>query len=203
MKRAAAILIALCMCFSLCSCYTYEDIENARNSANEEAEEKISSLEESAREAETHYENRIYELEEELDERYDDGHLDGYDEGYEEGYRQGKEEGYYKGYDEGHSDGYREGFSEAESICEDEHSSYTSYSNTQQSTSGSVDYIVNQQPVQQVEQLPPSESYTVYITKTGDKYHTSTCSYLKNSKISISKDSAIAQGYTACSRCKP
>ena len=189
MRKTVAVLIAFCLCFLLCSCYTYEDIANARETAADEIEAE--------------YENRIYELEEELDERYDAGHLDGYDEGYEEGYRQGKEEGYYKGYDEGHSDGYREGFSEAESICEDEHSSYTSYSNTQQSTSGSVDYIVNQQPAQQVEQLPPSESYTVYITKTGTKYHTSTCSYLKNSKISISKDSAIAQGYTACSRCKP
>ena len=203
MKRAAAILIALCICFSLCSCYTYEDIENARNSANEEAEEKISSLEESAREAEIHYEDRIYELEKQIDEKYKSGLSDGYDEGYDEGYEEGKESGYYSGYDEGYRVGYQDGFSEAESICEYEHSSYTSYSNTQQSTSGSVDYIVNQQPVQQVEQIPPSESYTVYITKTGTKYHTSGCSYLKNSKIAISKDTAIAQGYTACSRCKP
>lgn len=44
---------------------------------------------------------------------------------------------------------------------------------------------------------------TVYITKTGDKYHTGSCSYLKKSKIAIDKDTAIAQGYTACSRCNP
>lgn len=43
----------------------------------------------------------------------------------------------------------------------------------------------------------------VYITKTGEKYHTSTCRYLWNSKIKISLSSARAQGYTACSVCRP
>lgn len=47
-----------------------------------------------------------------------------------------------------------------------------------------------------------SNSYTVYITKTGSKYHSDGCSYLK-SKISIDKNSAISSGYTACSRCNP
>ena len=176
MKRAATLLVALLICFSLCSCYTYEDIENARNSANEEAEEKISSLEESAREAEIYYENRIYELEKELDERYDAGRSYGYDEGYDEGYRVG----------------YQDGFNDAEVACEDEHGSYTSYNQTS-----------SYQPPASQNTEPVQTSVTVYITKTGTKYHTSTCSYLKNSKISISKDSAIAQGYTACSRCKP
>lgn len=46
------------------------------------------------------------------------------------------------------------------------------------------------------------DNYTVYITRTGSKYHRSGCSYLK-SKIAIEKKDAIAQGYTACSRCKP
>lgn len=44
------------------------------------------------------------------------------------------------------------------------------------------------------------QSETVYITKTGSKYHKSWCSYLK-SRIPISKSDAIANGYTACSRC--
>lgn len=43
----------------------------------------------------------------------------------------------------------------------------------------------------------------VYITKTGEKYHTSTCRYLWNSKIKISLSSAKEQGYTACSVCHP
>ena len=44
------------------------------------------------------------------------------------------------------------------------------------------------------------QSETVYITKTGSKYHKSWCCYLKSS-IPISKADAIANGYTACSRC--
>lgn len=46
------------------------------------------------------------------------------------------------------------------------------------------------------------DSYTVYITRTGSKYHRSGCSYLK-SKIAIEKKDAIAAGYTPCSRCNP
>lgn len=46
-------------------------------------------------------------------------------------------------------------------------------------------------------------SATVYITDTGSKYHRGSCSYLRSSKYSISKNSAISQGYTACSRCNP
>jgi biopolymer transport protein ExbD len=43
----------------------------------------------------------------------------------------------------------------------------------------------------------------VYITKTGAKYHRGSCSYLRKSKISIAKKEAIANGYSACSRCNP
>ena len=178
MRKTVAILIAFCLCFLLCSCYTYEDIENARETAADEIEAE--------------YENRIYELEKELDERYDDGRSDGYDEGYDEGYEEGKQSGYDSGYDEGYRIGYQDGFNDAESACEDKNGSYTSYSQAS-----------SYQPPASQNTEPAQTSVTVYITKTGTKYHTSTCSYLKNSKISISKDSAIAQGYTACSRCKP
>ena len=43
----------------------------------------------------------------------------------------------------------------------------------------------------------------VYITKTGEKYHLEDCSYLRQSKIKTTKKEAVANGYTACSRCKP
>jgi len=48
-----------------------------------------------------------------------------------------------------------------------------------------------------------NKSYTVYITKTGGKYHSGGCRYLRKSKISISKDSAVAQGYSPCDVCNP
>lgn len=46
-----------------------------------------------------------------------------------------------------------------------------------------------------------SNSRTVYITKTGDKYHAGGCRYLKKSKIAIDLSDAKAQGYTACAVC--
>lgn len=44
---------------------------------------------------------------------------------------------------------------------------------------------------------------TVYITKTGSKFHRAGCRYLRESKIAIDRDEAIALGYTPCSVCKP
>lgn len=47
------------------------------------------------------------------------------------------------------------------------------------------------------------KSITVYITRTGSKYHRTSCSYLRQSKIPIALKSAKSLGYTPCSRCKP
>ncbi len=44
---------------------------------------------------------------------------------------------------------------------------------------------------------------SVCITKTGDKYHTNSCSYLKYSKKQIALKDAIALGYKSCKVCKP
>ena len=54
-------------------------------------------------------------------------------------------------------------------------------------------------PLQQVQ----TKEQTVYITKTGKKYHTSSCRYLSKSKIPISLKDAKANGYTPCSVCRP
>ncbi|MBS1581606.1 MAG: hypothetical protein JST66_05320 [Bacteroidetes bacterium] len=44
---------------------------------------------------------------------------------------------------------------------------------------------------------------TVYVTKTGGKYHKGTCGYLSKSKIAMALSEAKAAGYGPCSRCKP
>jgi len=44
---------------------------------------------------------------------------------------------------------------------------------------------------------------TVYITKTGKKYHADDCRYLSRSKIETTLSQAMAGGYTACSVCDP
>ena len=43
----------------------------------------------------------------------------------------------------------------------------------------------------------------VYVTKTGDCYHSSGCSSLRKSCISISLQDAIDDGYKPCRRCFP
>ena len=46
------------------------------------------------------------------------------------------------------------------------------------------------------------EDPTVYVTKTGKKYHAAGCSYLKKSSIPM-KLSVASQLYSPCSKCKP
>lgn len=48
-----------------------------------------------------------------------------------------------------------------------------------------------------------TSSYTVYVTKTGSKYHRAGCRYLSQSQIAIDKEKAVAQGYSPCSVCNP
>jgi len=44
---------------------------------------------------------------------------------------------------------------------------------------------------------------TVYVTKTGKKYHRENCRFLSSSKIPIPLTEAKQKGYTPCSACKP
>lgn len=44
---------------------------------------------------------------------------------------------------------------------------------------------------------------TVYITKSGEKYHKAGCRYLSKSQIKTTKKEAIKNGYGACKVCKP
>jgi hypothetical protein len=64
-----------------------------------------------------------------------------------------------------------------------------------------VQHIVAQRPTVQVAQDP--QSATVYITKTGKKYHKDGCRYLSQSKIKTTLKEAKANGYTACKVCHP
>lgn len=119
-------------------------------------------------------------------EGYDTGKSAGYDYGKREGYTSGYAEGYTKGkdsvdtdssYQDGYNNGYNKGY---DAGYNDGAGSYSQYSAPQS-----------------------SYTYTVYITATGHKYHAAGCQYLKNSSIPIDINQAIAQGYTACSRCNP
>lgn len=54
---------------------------------------------------------------------------------------------------------------------------------------------------------PPAQTQknevTVYVTKTGAKYHRAGCQYLSKSKISMSLSEAKDSGYGPCSKCNP
>ena len=43
----------------------------------------------------------------------------------------------------------------------------------------------------------------VYITNTGEKYHSYGCQYLRKSCIEITLSSAVSSGYGRCSKCRP
>ena len=59
------------------------------------------------------------------------------------------------------------------------------------------------EPQIELEADPESDSVTVYVTKSGEKYHRDGCQYLRKSKIETTLSSAKDRGYTACSKCKP
>lgn len=61
---------------------------------------------------------------------------------------------------------------------------------------------VSEAPVTDTAEEEPVE-VVVYVTKTGEKYHSDGCQYLRKSQIPISLDDAKASGYTPCSKCNP
>jgi competence protein ComEC len=50
---------------------------------------------------------------------------------------------------------------------------------------------------------PNNQTQTVYITRTGKRYHHDGCRYLAASRIPISLKDAKAKGYTPCKLCHP
>lgn len=130
-------------------------------------------------------------------ESYDDGYRNGYESGHDDGYKTGYSEGNAKGRTKGYNAGYVAGKNSyywtpsSESDLSDSLSATLEKMKT--NSDGNYSSIVQaQNKVQEI---------TVYITNTGEKYHMSACQYLRNSKIAISKSTAISRGYTACSVC--
>ena len=53
------------------------------------------------------------------------------------------------------------------------------------------------------QQAVDQQTVTVYVTKTGKRYHRDGCRYLSHSKIPMSLKDAKANGYTPCLVCRP
>lgn len=64
-----------------------------------------------------------------------------------------------------------------------------------------VSMLPAHQPTAQ--QAEDTKTETVYITKTGKKYHRNGCRYLSQSKIKTTVKEAQANGYTPCKICRP
>jgi hypothetical protein len=65
-----------------------------------------------------------------------------------------------------------------------------------------------QSATQEIQQRQNTErmqnlGYTVYIGRSGSKYHRANCRTLRNGSISIGVNTAKSRGYTACKICKP
>lgn len=54
----------------------------------------------------------------------------------------------------------------------------------------------------QTTQATQTKSETVYITRTGKKFHKDGCQYLRQSRIPIKRSDAVGN-YGACSVCRP
>jgi hypothetical protein len=69
-----------------------------------------------------------------------------------------------------------------------------------------LEKLKHQQEQQEIQRKYMEEQkilgYTVYLSKTGGKYHRSSCKYLKKTKIAINVNDA-KKGYTACKICNP
>ena len=52
-------------------------------------------------------------------------------------------------------------------------------------------------------QVVTNKEQTVFVTRTGKKYHRDGCQYLRQSKRKIGLSAAIDKGYTPCKVCRP
>lgn len=104
--------------------------------------------------------------------------------------------GYSAGYNAGYDSGYDSGYDEACSRAGTTRQAYAPYE---------TPYVSGYSSASSVEDsytpAPAPQTNVVYVTHTGKKYHRYGCQYLKDSCIEKSLSDAIAQGYTACSKC--
>lgn len=64
--------------------------------------------------------------------------------------------------------------------------------------------VDSENPEEPVSQEPIDKAgMTVYLTKSGTKFHREGCSSLSKSKIPISYEDAVGRGFEPCGRCKP
>ncbi len=93
------------------------------------------------------------------------------------------------------------GTTKGDGIAAPDTSSSSSSTSNAGSSSNNSSAAVQQAPAQQTTQSN-NQTATVYITRTGKKYHAAGCRYLSKSQIPISLDEA-KKSYEPCSVCNP
>lgn len=93
----------------------------------------------------------------------------------------------------------RQGYGKVYTVFPFKHKALFQHYGGQAQQAGRGLWSAGQQQVQP-EEVPRTQ--TVYITRTGSKYHRSSCRYLKYSKIPVSLEKA-KQSYGPCSVCRP
>jgi len=144
-------------------------------------------------------------------EGYGLGRAEGYETGRSEGFSQGAAQqqeadltaagdSYRQGYDLGYNDGYAQKLREQQAAAEQ-------YLASLQPTLPEVTPPAVTEPEPEPEPEPATQtepvSQTVYVTKTGTKYHLEGCSHLSKSKIEKTLAEAKAANYQPCKACKP
>ena len=150
-------------------------------------------------------------------EGYGLGRSEGYESGHSEGYSLGAAQqqeadltaagdSYRQGYDLGYNDGYAQKLREEKAAAEQ-------YLASLQPTLPEVappaviapepEPVPVPQPEPAPEVQPEPVSQTVYVTKSGTKYHLESCSHLSKSKIEKTLAEAKAANYQPCKTCKP
>ncbi|MCF7809690.1 hypothetical protein K9N50_01740 [bacterium] len=71
-------------------------------------------------------------------------------------------------------------------------------------TASCSDKTEKQPPEKETTELSQDDlEQTVYITMSGDSYHTENCKYVRMERQAITKEEAIDRGYKACKVCQP
>ena len=103
-------------------------------------------------------------------------------------------ETYTKAYEHGYSEGYEEGKKVIESL-------YTSEKPESSDEAIMASREENSQEPTTVDDTSQNTEDVVYISKSGNKYHTKDCHVLRGSGTAVSLEEALAKGKSACKIC--
>ncbi len=108
---------------------------------------------------------------------------------------------YQQGYDLGYAEGYAQ--KTKDQLAQREQYVASLQASLEDARAQLTTAAIAEPPVEQVPDPQPETGQTVYVTKSGSKYHLSGCSHLSKSKIEKPLSEAKAAGYTPCKTCKP